>query len=136
MKMVLGVLVMAVALAFTPLVAAAEWSTSYGTMILPDSPESGAIRLTYGTDEGRIIGTLLRPKCTDCGFMLEGLWVEAGSDQDCTTAEDGSIYWGNVTLEFNPAFTSFEGNWDYCGGGRTYSWSGEAGTLRLPSQDR
>ena len=114
--------------------SAAEWTTSYGQMTLPDAPSGGPVRANYTDDSGRIIGQLLVPKCMDCGVVLRGIWVEAGSAERCTTEEDGSHHWGNVELTFNPSYTSFEGGWDYCGGGSTRSWRGQIGITRIPQK--
>lgn len=115
-----------------PAAHAAQWSTSYGRMNLPDSPVAGEIRADYSSDEGRIIGRILIPKCPDCGVMLEGVWVEAGSAKECDSPNDGSNHWGGVRLEFDPDYTAFAGEWDYCGSGRTYSWRGVLGSTRMP----
>lgn len=111
--------------------AAAEWSTSYGRMTLPDNPQPGPLRADYSSDAGRIIGTLLQPKCLGCGLVFEGIWVEAGSAQECASEQDGSRHWGSVSFEFNPEFTAFGGKWDYCGAGGTYNWRGSTGVDRM-----
>lgn len=114
--------------AFVQPAAAAEWSTSYGRMELPDDPQPGELRAEYSSDEGRVIGTLGQPKCLGCGLEFDGIWVEAGSARECAREQDGSLYWGLVNLEFDPEFTSFNGKWDYCGDGGTYDWRGQAGS--------
>ena len=111
--------------------AAAEWSTSYGRMELPDVPEPGPLRAEYSSDEGRIIGTLRQPKCLGCGLEFDGIWVEAGAAQAGAREQDGSLYWGAVGLQFDAGFTSFAGKWNYCGEGKTYDWRGQLGTRML-----
>lgn len=115
---------------------AGEWSTSYGSMSLPDQPRPGALRAPYSHDNGRIVGEMLIPKCLDtCGPQVRGVWVEADSAHECSSAKDGSYYWGNVELDFNVQYTSFSGHWDYCGeGGGGGSWQGGLGTSRMPQQ--
>lgn len=132
MRIALAIILMSALAA--PTVHGAEWSTTYGRMNLPDSPVSGDVRADYSSDEGRIIGRVLRPKCMGCGVMLEGIWVEAGSAQECDSPRDGSNHWGNVTLEFNPEYTAFDGAWDYCGSGGTRSWRGAIGSTRMTVQ--
>ena len=119
------------AAAFVQPAAAAEWSTSYGRMELPDDPEPGSLRAEYSSDEGRIIGTLRQPKCLGCGLEFDGIWVEAGSARECAREQDGSLYWGAATFEFDAGFTSFGGKWNYCGEGETYDWRGQLGTRML-----
>lgn len=61
MRTALAVLAALGAVAFLQPAAAAEWSTSYGRMTLPDNPDPGPLRADYSSDEGRIIGRLLQP---------------------------------------------------------------------------
>jgi len=117
------------ALLFASPVLAGEWGTSYGTMTLPDEPAAGPVRAPYSQDEGRVIGDLLQPKCMDCGWLLEGYWVERGSAQECSSSVDGSRHWGRVAFEFSPAYDAFIGTWDYCGAGETRAWKGQVGRL-------
>ncbi len=110
---------------------AAEWTTTYGVMTLPDAPRPGALRAPYSGDNGRVIGEMLIPKCIGCGPLVEGVWVETGSAAACETMQDGSRHWGDVELKFNAEYTEFTGTWDYCGKGSTRPWSGKIGITRL-----
>jgi hypothetical protein len=109
---------------------ASEWSTSYGAMSLPDVA-SGAVRAPYADDNGRVIGHFLIPKCSDCGPVLSGVWVEDDSAETCSEEKDGSSHWGKVSFKFDPAYTSFTGTWSYCDKSPVYDWSGKIGSSRL-----
>ena len=117
-------------------VVAAEWTTTYGVMHLPDTPVSGAVHAPYTSDEGRIIGTMQIPKCVGCGPEVIGVWVEQGSAETCDSPRDGSLHWGNVKLSFNPEYTVFEGAWDYCGDGAANGWRGTIGSGRAGFSSR
>ncbi|HUS96992.1 MAG TPA: hypothetical protein VMX97_09660 [Hyphomicrobiaceae bacterium] len=106
---------------------AGQWSTSYGSMTLPDAATSTELRAPYADDNGRIIGRMLQPKCPNCGVIVTGVWVETGSAKTCDSIKDGSRHWGNVDFKFNPEYTAFQGTWDYCGQGGKKSWTGKFG---------
>lgn len=115
---------------------AGEWGTSYGAMTLPDEPTPGAVRAPYSVDQGRVIGRIAKAKCPDCGVGLSGVWVEAGSNEACSTEKDGSVHWGDVHLEFNAAYTAFTGSWNYCGAGGSHPWTGKLGATKSGGQNR
>jgi hypothetical protein len=129
-----AILIAAVLAAAAVPASAADWTTSYGLMTLPDTAAAGPVRAPYTDDDGRVIGRFVAPKCIDCGAVLEGVWVETDSGRRCDTVQDGSEHWGRVTFEFDPAYTSFSGSWDYCGAGSGSSWRGEIGVTRLAPQ--
>ena len=54
----------------------------------------------------------------------DGIWVEESGQQRCPTENGGTYHWGVIRIQFNPAFTEFEGTWDYCGEGQTWEWRG------------
>lgn len=130
------IIALALLAGLTGAASAAEWTTTYGTMQLPDAPRYGAVRAPYASDEGRIVGTMQIPKCLGCGPEIVGVWVERGSARTCESPRDGSLHWGNVTLTFNPEYTAFEGAWDYCGDGATNGWRGTLGASRAGFSDR
>lgn len=115
---------------------AANWSTNYGTMSLPEAPRSGPVRAPYSEDNGRIVGTMWIPKCPGCGPLIEGVWIENSSGETCSTKQEGSAHWGKVTLTFAGPYSSFTGTWDYCGSGATRSWTGKLGTFRMMLKSR
>ncbi len=97
-----------------PVPIAGTYSTTYGTMTLTRSGNrvTGSYDGQDGLIRGRILGNVL----------LEGVWVEPSAAYACGTAQEGSIYWGNIQFVFSAS--GFSGHWDYCGeigGGR---WNG------------
>jgi hypothetical protein len=107
---------------------AADWSTSYGVMGLPDTPGDLRIFAHYASDNGRIIGQM---RMESSGPVITGTWVENDSGQACSQAVDGSLHWGEATLRFNAEYTSFSGEWNYCGSGSSYDWTGSIGVKRV-----
>jgi hypothetical protein len=108
---------------------AGEWSTSFGTMTLPDT--SGELRIfaPYDYDNGRIIGQM---QLGAAGPVIFGTWVESNSAVTCDESFDGSMHWGAVQLNFDADFTAFSGEWDYCGSGDPAgAWEGKLGISRM-----
>jgi hypothetical protein len=126
----------AMALGFSTLALAGEWTTTYGIMQLPDKPMTGNIQTSYSQDNGKLIGEMAIPKCAGCGPEIKGIWTENSSSQACSTQKYGSSHWGKVTLNFTGPYSSFSGKWDYCGEGNTRSWNGSLGRKRSTFQDR
>lgn len=109
------------------------WDTSFGTMVLPDSIAGGVFG-PYSEDNGRVIGDLR-------GSSLTGVWVEDGSDNECSTSRDGSTAWGRIDFTFDAERRVFSGRWGYCDGELSRDWEGtrvsDKGILDLePGIDR
>ena len=77
-----------------------------------------AVTGSYSSDGGEIAGEMN-------GNVLEGWWIENGSNERCATARNGRHHWGRVRWTFDG--DRFAGTWSYCdkpvasGGG----WNGE-----------
>jgi hypothetical protein len=54
----------------------------------------------------------------------EGHWVAETLKKPCSDKKDGSIYWGVAIFQFNDAYNSFKGTYDFCGDGGTFFWDG------------
>ena len=118
----------------TGLALAGQWSTSYGTMEFPDTPQNTALRISYPDDNGRVIGQM---STSGSGATFSGVWVEGNSAHKCSSKKDGSAFWGNVSFSFNPAYDGFTGSWDYCGEGGGGSWKGQLGrTVRSKNKSK
>jgi hypothetical protein len=76
-------------------------------------------KATYTYDNGRILFYAIINQ-----IYWEGYWVENSGAHDCSEKKDGSTDWGVVKFQFNDAYNSFSGEWDFCGEGPKYSWSG------------
>ncbi|GGD26311.1 hypothetical protein [Sinisalibacter lacisalsi] len=122
------IMMMFTAIVFATGAQAGDCSTSYNTMTLPDTPGELRIFAPYDYDNGRIIGQM---RLGASGPVITGTWIESGSGVTCDSAVDGSNHWGAVTLQFNPGYTSFTGNWDYCGEGGGGKWVGEIGAGKV-----
>ncbi len=76
-----------------------------------------AVSGTYGTEGGRVWGTL-------DGAVLEGFWSEEQGQPPCSEPRGGRWSWGRVRLTF--VGDSFDGSWSFCAddpaGGRP--WTG------------
>lgn len=92
------------------------WQTSGGRMELTQNDTE--INGPYDQDDGRIFGTLT-------GNVLQGIWVEHGSNVTCAEPRDGSLHWGPITFAFNGDFTAFSGRWEYCDGTGGNAWTGQ-----------
>ena len=130
MKRMLATLI---ALGLASTAQAGDWTTTYGTMTLPDTPGDLRIFADYSVDSGRIIG---RMEIDGGEPVIMGAWVEGSSGAPCPTSMDGSQAWGTVRLEFNADYTAFNGNWGYCDGPMNKSWTGTLGASRGAFQDR
>ena len=91
-----------------------DWTSSEGgsMSINQNGPDVAA---TYNLKNGRVLGIL-------SGRVLNGYWLQSSSDRRCSTAYDGSYYWGRVTLTF--AGTSYSGHWSYCNDAPHSPWTG------------
>ncbi len=103
--------------------AMGEWSWQYelpsgrfysGKMTIIDETKA-----TYTFNNGRILFYAV-----DDQGKWEGYWVEDPGAHDCSDKKDGSTDWGVVTFQFNDAYNSFSGEWDFCGLSLKYGWSG------------
>ena len=103
--------------------AMGEWSWQYdlptgdfktGKMTVIDETKA-----TYTHANGRILFHTI-----DDQGKWEGYWVEDSGAHDCSDKKDGSTDWGVVTFQFNDAYNSFSGEWDFCGLSLKYDWSG------------
>lgn len=109
-----------------------EWSTDYGLMRFPNTPQT-RIRAPYPLDSSRVIGTL-------SGHRLSGIWAETDSAQRCETSRDGTHYWGRIRFDFNDDFTAFKGVWTYCEDKAEWNWTGriecaEEAVAAAPAED-
>jgi hypothetical protein len=104
--------------------ALGEWETEFKTM----SNKSRSARMTiidetkasYAFNGGRIFFYAV-----DDQGKWEGYWVEDDTpNMSCTEIKDGSNGWGVVVFQFNDTYSSFTGDWDACGKGIKYSYSG------------
>ncbi len=90
-------------------------STSEGSMTFSGS--TSGILARYGTDRGRVLGTLR-------GSIIDGYWVETDSNEKCSTAKDGSYYWGRIVATLEARGPRFNGKWNYCDGTPNKDWTG------------
>lgn len=105
------------ALAQSPPNLSGTWKTTYNSWQVTHSGDR--VSGKYESDDGRIIGNL-------SGNVLDGFWIEKGSDRKCEAAKDGSYYWGRVTFTFDATFQTFTGGWTYCDAdGSQGGWNGE-----------
>jgi hypothetical protein len=99
--------------------AKGEWQTTWNNRkvklaIIDDT------RVEYAHRNGRIIFYSI-----DKRGKWEGYWVEDRGISGCGSfLKDGSSHWGKVTFQFNEDYTSFRGEWDYCGIGFKTPWHG------------
>jgi hypothetical protein len=83
---------------------AGTWETDMGAMTL--RVNGASVTGTYVLDNGKIIGTMR-------GSVLEGIWIEDGSNQRCAKpAPDGRYYWGRIRFTFDGS--RFTGAFSYC----------------------
>lgn len=81
---------------------------SKGTIEL--SEVDGQIHGTYPDDNGRIRGTF------SSETVIDGYWIENGSNKTCKTEKDGSKHWGELQITFtSPSRDEFTSQWRYCG---------------------
>lgn len=104
--------------------AQGEWKTQFitikGSSTSPKMTIIDETRATYAFWQGRIFFY-----ATDNQGKWEGYWVESyAANISCTEKKDGSYVWGVVVFQFNDSYTSFSGDWDACGIGKKYPWSG------------
>lgn len=91
-----------------------DWTSSEGGSMSVN--QNGVnISASYNLKNGRVLGVL-------SGSVLNGYWVQSSSDRRCSTAYDGSHYWGRVTLTFTD--TSYSGYWSYCNDVPRSPWTG------------
>ncbi len=69
------------------------------------------------------------------GNTLSGYWTKNSSGRRCTTAYNGSFYWGRIRFVFDGS--TFSGGWGHCGDEPTKQWTGsrlgEAPTVTPPA---
>ena len=103
--------------------AMGEWSWTFGApsgrtysgeMTIIDETKA-----TYTFRNGRIIFY-----AKDDQGKWEGHWVAETYKRHCSDKKHGSIRWGVAIFQFNDAYNSFKGTWDFCGDGVTYFWDG------------
>jgi len=63
----------------------------------------------------------------------EGHWVAETYKRHCSDKKHGSNRWGVAIFQFNDAYNSFKGTWDFCGDDVTYFWDGRNGPRNLDS---
>ena len=76
-------------------------------------------KATYTWSNGRIFFY-----STDDQGKWEGYWVENAGQHDCSDKKDGSTDWGVAIFQFNDAYNSFSGKWNFCGSGEEFDWDG------------
>jgi hypothetical protein len=107
------------------------WQTDFGPMVVLEVNDHWLAR--YPQYEGVIIGQV-QPG------MVDGLWVQPRSDQQCSSpinlesdamqaklpemdVPGQSPYWGNIEARFDAG--RFEGSWNYCGSAaQAGTWAG------------
>ncbi len=113
------------------------WNTSEGAMTFTHNGTS--VTALYSQDNGHITATL-------AGNTLEGIWMENGSNQRCSTPrtnKDGqtTYHWGGIRLTFSG--DTFSGSWGYCEQSTGHPWTGSrskaapqtaASVLQQPAQ--
>ena len=104
--------------------AQGEWETKLettkGNSTSPRMTIIDETKATYAFWEGRIFFYTVG----DQG-KWEGYWVESyAANVSCAERKDGSNVWGVVAFQFNDSYTSFTGDWDACGEGKKYPWTG------------
>jgi len=87
----------------------------------------------YGDDQGRIVGYQSHSSYPWGGQpiareILRGYWVEADSNEECSTPKDGSYHWGRIFAtipdSINDLDPYFDGRWGYCENDPTEDWTG------------
>lgn len=94
-------------------VLTSAWNSSEGTLNLVIKGQN--VSGTYVNDNGRISGTKK-------GNTITGFWGEDSSATKCTTKKLNTYYWGKIKWVFNG--NSFSGQYSYCEGTMSGSWSG------------
>lgn len=83
------------------------WTIEFGdTMVV--TQESPEFKARFNFKDGRIIGSVNDNTMT-------GVWVQNSSKSKCSEKQDGSYYWGKITLKFSG--DSYTGVWGYCNQG-------------------
>ena len=113
MNRTFGFVVFAAAFAFASSstgASAADFSGRWATKT------SGEMRLeqngarvdgTYALNNGRIRGEVN-------GDRLTGLWVQSTSGRRCTSEQQGTYYWGRLTVSLSSDGRGWSGRWSYC----------------------
>lgn len=104
--------------------AVGEWDTRFTTLSgKMESPRMTIIdetKASYGYAGGRLFFDTVNDK-----RKWEGYWVEDyGPNMSCAEKKDGSDVWGRVVFRFNDAYNSSDGDWDTCGEGKKFPWTG------------
>jgi len=55
----------------------------------------------------------------------EGYWNTESGRHRCEAMHDESHHWGIVRFQFDATYNQFEGTWDFCGQGETWTWAGK-----------
>ena len=87
----------------------------YATLTIVDEKNA-----TYSWKNGRIFFY-----STDEQRKWEGYWVEDSAQNKCSDKKDGSTRWGVNIFQFNDAYNSFTGQWDFCGDGERWELEGD-----------
>ncbi|GEM_PF-1040999 len=90
------------------------WDTSEG--VLTFTQIGSVVRGSYSQDNGKIDGTMN-------ANVLDGYWVENSSNQRCSSAYNGSYYWGRIHFVFSG--NTFSGAWGYCTANPDHPWTGK-----------
>ncbi len=94
---------------------AGKWRTSEGEMTLNQNGRN--VTGSYTSDGGEIVGEMN-------GIVLDGYWIEQGSNERCATPKNGRHHWGRIRYTFTG--DRFTGTWNYCDRPATgNSWTGE-----------
>ena len=107
---------------------AGRWDTTYGVLdfkVTDIKDASGAVigksaSAPYKSEGGTVSGELK-------GSTLVGHWHEPESSKQCASKKAGTLYWGRVEFDFNPAVDKYEGRWGYCDEVPERGWSGTRG---------
>ncbi|HRH81290.1 MAG TPA: hypothetical protein PLW81_09615 [Thiobacillaceae bacterium] len=96
---------------------AGKWKTSEGELTLNQA--GNKVTGSYANDGGEIEGEVR-------GNVLEGVWIENSSGQNCGVARNGRKHWGRIRWVFDG--NRFVGGWSYCEGAvgpEDRRWTGE-----------
>ena len=100
-----------------------DWSSQMqqptGTAVSAKITIIDETKATYTRANGRILFYAI-----DGQGKWEGYWVENSGAHDCSDKKDGSTDWGVAIFQFNDAYNSFSGKWDFCGDGDKYDLDG------------
>ena len=90
-----------------------NWNSSEGLVQLRQTGNS--VSGSYPASGGRISGTI-------SNGTLSGYWIQTKAQRQCSSAVEGSPYWGIIQWVFSG--NGFVGKWGYCNDAPSQNWSG------------